>query len=205
MSTSDSDSVEEDGTDSSDFETDASLSLENDSCLEDLYESFEFEDDMASSQASLTPPTDVLDQQNHIADTSGGSSGRTLVAGLSEAPLYPGAQLSEYQSHLLVFQYAIRHSLTTKAFTELLKLLSVHVPQGSAIPKSVYSLKRSFVDAFPEAKASQHFYCSCCQRAMRSAGACSGSGCSNGHPAVFITIPLGPQIKRMMEGMHQCC
>lgn len=96
------------------------------------------------------------DRQNRIAEASGRSSGHVLVAGLSDAPLYPGAQLSEYQSYLLISQYAAHHSLTTKVFTELLQLLSVHVLQVSAITVSVHSLKRSFVDAFLEAKANQH-------------------------------------------------
>lgn len=65
---------------------------------------------------------------------------------------------------------ATRHSLTTKAFTELLQLLSVHVPQGASVPKSVHRLKTLFLEAFPEAKANQHFYCSCCQRPIPSTG-----------------------------------
>ncbi len=53
-----------------------------------------------------------------------------------------------FESYLLIFKYAIRHGLTTKAFTELLQLLSVHVPQGASLPKSVYLLKCFFVRSF---------------------------------------------------------
>lgn len=67
-------------------------------------------------------------------------------------PIYPGALLTVLQSYLLVFQYATRHGLTTKAFTELLHVLSVHAPLGSSIPKSVHRLKCFFVQAFPHAK-----------------------------------------------------
>lgn len=179
---------DEDLSDSSDheLETDSDASLETDTDLEELYASFDFEDD--ASQASCTQ-TLVESAEN--------------IRGTTETLLYPGAQLSPIQSRLLVFQYAIRHSLTTKAFTELLQLLSVHVPRGAAIPKSVHRLKNYFVESFPEAKANRHFYCSCCQRPIPSTGApsCSGNGCSGGRPVVFITIPLGPQIKRMMEGV----
>lgn len=129
-------------------------------------------------------------------------SGGTHSLSISDRPLYTGAQLSALESYLLVFQYAVRHSLTKKAITELLQLLSVHLPVGAAIPKSVHGLKRVFTECFPEVQPIQHFYCDCCQRPMLSASAtCSGNGCSGeGRPAVFITIPIGPQLRRMMEG-----
>lgn len=167
--------------DLSELETDSDA-VETDSDLEELYASFDFEDD--TSQVSCTQRAEN-------------------PRGNPEALLYPGAQLSPIQSRLLIFQYAIRHSLTTKAFTELLQLLSVHVPQGASVPKSVHRLKTLFLEAFPEAKANQHFYCSCCQRPIPSTGdqRCSGNGGGGGRPVVFITIPLGPQIRRMMEGV----
>ena len=100
------------------------------------------------------------------------------------------------QSNLLIFQYAIRHGLTTRAFTELLQLLSVHLPQNASIPKSVYSLMRLFVEAFPKAQAVKHFYCSFCLRPLQSSTErCTGNGCGGTNS---ITIPLG---KRMMKGV----
>lgn len=170
-----SDSMESD--DETNSESASSTSSE-DSDLRELYESFEYEE---GGVPTLSRAVD------------------TLV--LPSAPLYPGADLSTFQSHLLVFQFAIRHSLTGKSLTELLQLLTVHLPQGAAIPKSVHQLKRFFVDNFPEAQAVQHVYCSCCQRSLASMEArCLGNGCSGGTPSVFITVPVGPQLKRMMEG-----
>lgn len=162
---------------------------DSDSDVGNLYASFEFKEDVDSH---LSPPT-------------GESAESPTTRALSGAggPLYPGAQLSTFQSHLLIFQYAIRHGLTNKAFTELLQLLSVHAPSGACVPKSVHILKQEFMDAFPEAKAEEHLYCSLCQRSMSSrAQGCTGEGCTEGCLAVFITVPLGPQVKRMMEGMH---
>ena len=155
---------------------------EADSDLVHLYESFEFEDD--ASQTSAQPIT-----------------GTALN---KQTPLYSGAQLSSSQSNLLIFQYALRHGLTTKAFTELLQLISVHLPSGTHIPKSVHKLKRFMLQSFPNAEAMQHFYCGCCQRSLQSADArCTGNGCSAGDtkPCTFITVPIGPQLRRMMEGI----
>ena len=80
---------------------------------------------------------------------------------------------------------------------ELLQLISVHVPQGSSLPKSLHTLKRFFIEAFP------HIYCSFCLRPLPSRDTkCSGRSCRGGSSGVFITIALGPQLKQLMEGIH---
>lgn len=152
--------------------------------LEELYDSFAYDD---SSQASSR-------------DNDETSSYTRYGHGLDETTLYSGAQLTVFQSYLLIFQYSVRHSLSRKAFAELLQLISVHAPQGAAIPKSVYSIKRYFAKAFPDANSLQHVYCSSCQRSLTSVdSSCGGSECQGGRPAMFITLPLGLQIKRKME------
>ena len=57
-------------------------------------------------------------------------------------------------------------------------------------------LPHFFVDAYPQSQPVQHFYCSCCQRSV-----CTGNGCTGGRTSVFITVPSGPQLKRMMESI----
>lgn len=170
------------------LESSTTMESDSDSNVSDLYASFEFEE--------------VVD--SHLSQTVECAESPTTQA-LSGAGglLCPGAQLSTFQSHLLIFQYAIHHGLTNKAFKELLQLLSVHAPSGACVPKSVHILKQEFMVAFPEAKAEEHLYCSLCQRSMSSrVQGCTGEGCTEGCPAVFITVPLRPQVKRMMEGMH---
>ena len=165
---------------------------DGESDLQELYDSFEFEDETASAQEETR-----LEAEQIARRPTTTLSGRAV----SEALLYPGSDLSTYQSNLVLFQFAIRHSLTTKAFTELLQLLCVYLPRGAAIPRSVHSLKRYFIDSFPESQARKYYYCSCCQRPLESASArCFGTGCTGGTAAVFITVPVGTQIKRMMEG-----
>ena len=151
---------------SDETDSDSTVTSE-DSDLEDLYESFEFEDEAEmAAERSLGSHRDR------------GALGEAAGHG---AALFPQAELSILQSNLLVFQFAIRHSLTGKAFTELLQLLSVHLPKGAAVPKSVHTFKRFFVDAFPQSQAIQHVYCSCCQRPLTGKSErCLGNGCSGG-------------------------
>ena len=52
-------------------------------------------------------------------------------------PLFEGANLSIFESYFLVFQFSIRHSLSSTAFTELLDLIRVHVPSSAKVAKSI--------------------------------------------------------------------
>ena len=161
-------------------EDDLSYQSASDVDLEELYESFDYDDDI---QGTLS---------DHVPKRS-----------INVAPLYQGSQLTVFQSHLLTFQYALRHSLSAKAFTELLKLLSVHAPKGAFIPTSIHNMKHCFLEAFSNTSPVHHAYCSFCQRPLESVDAhCTGHGCRGGWSAVFITLPIGEQIKRLMEGMN---
>lgn len=151
-----------------------------DSDLQELYDSFDFDDE---NPAAISK-TDLVTSSSQRFN-------------LGNGPLYAEARLTSLQSSLLVFQYAIRHSLTTKAFTELLQLLSVHLPKGASIPKSVYQLKQNFLRAFPESQAILHYFCECCKTPLSTL---SSDDCGQCSPATFITVPLGPQVKKMMEG-----
>ena len=163
----------------------------SDSELEDLYESFEYERDGDS------PP-----QSTSTASHNDGVRDRMSLA-FDNHKIYPGSLLTVFESSVLVFQYSIRHGLSAKALTELLQLLSLHSPEGASLPKSVYKLKNVFTQAFPESRAVHQWYCSICQRSLASSDSiCSGNGCTGGPPATFITLPIGPQMKRIMEGVY---
>ena len=128
-------------------ESDSEVDSESDADLDVLYKSFVLE-----SETELQPPTQK--QPRHALTTLGGRN----------TPLYRDAELTALQSQLLIFQYAVRHSLTKKALTELLQLLSVHLPSKASIPTSVHMLKNDFIEDFPEATAEEHsmFVNVCC-------------------------------------------
>ena len=113
------------------------------------------------------------------------------------SPLYDNAEISVFESHLLCFQFAIKHSLTTTAFSELLQLLTVHLPSSSMAPKSIYRLKSFFVDLFPHASPTDYPYCAVCLSLLDE----EGEGCQGGDEEEFISIALAPQLRRIFEGM----
>ena len=111
-------------------------------------------------------------------------------------PLYPGAIITVFMTHLLLFQYSMRHSLTKKALEELLQLISVLVPPGSPVPKSASALTQYFVQTFPDLRPSMQQYCSNCHKLLSPREVCE---CSSG-VSQFINIPLAPQLKARLEG-----
>ena len=100
-------------------------------------------------------------------------------------------------SYLLLFQFSIRHSLTSKALQELLHLLSIFMP-NAALPKSVYQLKSFFIDVFPEQSPTIQKYCTNCHRLLNEDGVLP-CNCDAGY-SQFITVSIASQLKARLEG-----
>ena len=97
--------------DSESEETGSSLfETESDADLEELYASFYSLDDSWTD-------TDISADKERETTTNTGSP-----------PVYEGASISKLHATLLIFQFALRHGLSRKTFTELLQLLSVLLP-----------------------------------------------------------------------------
>ena len=126
------------------------------------------------------------------------ASGSTQKTHPFDRVLYPvaAADLTVFATYLLIFQYSVRHSLTKRALQKLLQLLSVLLPSGSALPKSVNALKSFFVQRFPDQKPLIRNYCSNCHQLLTQTEEC----CASKHQ--FLTVPLGPQLEVRLEGQH---
>ena len=87
--------------------------------------------------------------------------------------LYEGSDITLVESNLALFQFAVRHGLSGKAFNELLLLFAAHLPQSSKCSMSVYRLKKFFVENFSNVKARVKHYCSVCHDMLDSEEPCS--------------------------------
>ena len=118
----------------------------------------------------------------------------------ANAKLYELADVTVYDSYLLAFQYATRHSLTKTAFAELLQLISMHLPTSAPFPKCAQDK-----EIFSIFISTHH---SCYSRVLlrlsplSGDGICSTPDCHGVDKGQFISLPLAPQLKKMMEGMH---
>ncbi len=131
------------------------------------------------------------------------------IASLAEfhTPLYEGAELSILDSHLLLYQYALRHCLTKQAFMELISLVDTHVPKDSKAASSLYKLRKFFEEHFNNTKCQVYEYCAKCHRLLDSemtGGAGCSSGCGGSTVNQFIYIPMEAQLKKKIEGNIQC-
>lgn len=121
-------------------------------------------------------------------------------------PLHDGhlsTTISVFESHLLIYQFCLKHGLSATASQELLQLLELHLP-GSKIPTSPYALRRFFNSLFPDLISSVHYYCSQCHRPIDAqALSCSQRSCHDSTKESFICIPLEAQLKRKLEGIHK--
>ena len=127
--------------------------------------------------------------------------GNSMIPGLPPelyTKIYDKADLTVIDSYVLLLQYSLRHSLTKKAFSELIQLISVHLPRSSNAAESLYKVKSLFMKMFDDIKHMPYAYCSKCHRLMDNATTCL-SGC-NADIEEFLHIPLGPQLKRKLEG-----
>lgn len=131
-----------------------------------------------------------------------GSGHRQMAVSRLARDLYSGARITVLQSILLLVQFTLIHTLTKRAFEDLLRLVSQHLPEAasSSVPRSVYSLKKLFVNTFPHVTGVKIAYCSSCHALLRENRACEKETCvleANVHH--FIYVSVAQQLKAKLE------
>ena len=144
-------------------------------------------------------------EDESVEDVALQKSATSVLPSSTDSPLYEGSEITCFESHLLLFQFAVRHSLSSKAFGELLQVVSAHLPQTAKSPKSVYMLKRFFSKIYPDLSTRAHKYCSCCLKLLEEGSTpCDGDKCVSAGAKIetFYTMPLKSQLKKKMQGMY---
>ena len=161
---------------------------------------------------STTSPTDSTSDDSESANSStsadvpGGEDKPYKLTALykslieSKTPLYPGSEVTILDSYILLYEYALRHKLTKEAFSELLQLVSVHLPSSANSAKSVYLLQKYFEKHFNDTTGECYYYCIKCHRQVEGASNNCPSGCTHAGLNKFLYIPVEPQLKRL-EGI----
>ena len=123
---------------------------------------------------------------------------------LEDELLYPGAELTVLHANLLLMQYALKHSLTKTAITNLLDVLRVLLPRGHKLPTSFHLIKKFFEKKCPEVTQLKTVsFCSLCHSKLEEVEKQCPNGCSKAVQD-FLYIPIAPQLKRMAKGVHMC-
>lgn len=116
-----------------------------------------------------------------------------------DTPLYPGSTMTYFESHLQVFQYALRHRLTKTAFSDLLNLIDAHLPPSNCM-LSLYKLKKHFLQLYKDITYTTHFCCSNCHASLSSLEFPCPNQCEE-EAMEFLSISVAPQLKRRLEGI----
>ena len=93
-----------------------------------------------------------------------------------------------------------RHSLTYKAFEELIELLSVHLPLSTHTP-TVHKLKNFFGTHISNFESETYRYCYEYHRLLQDSEPQCPNICS-GIVSQFLHIAIAPQLKKRLEGLY---
>ena len=163
-----------------------------------LFSILEIDTDIVNSDSEV----DELDESVLFFEDTSNEEDETLnqdenVSTKPRKPLYNGAP-SEEMACLLLFQYSVRHSLTGKAFQELIQLITVFLPADALLPKSIRHLKQHFLKNSSEQCPVMQYYCDNCHRLLKNEEECD----CNAHRSQFVTVPVGPQLKARLESRY---
>lgn len=114
--------------------------------------------------------------------------------------LYEGSDITLEDSYAAISVYSLRHGLTKKATSDLIELISLHLPHGAHGIRSLYYLKKRFREAFKDLEVTKHYYCKGCLGPLKSKEPCDGPHCSNTQNGTFVTTSIAVQVKRRLVG-----
>lgn len=157
------------------------------SCEEDNVS--DSDDDLGSRSSSSSDISSCSSVSSELRSSEPTPQPTLRFSGLEEFEtlLYKGSQVTVLDSYLLLYQYALQHSLTKLAFQELIDLVNVHLP--SAEISTLYKLQKFFLQQFQLGKPV-------------SKPGIGESTCPNACDATtsrFVYVPLKQQIKRILE------
>ena len=105
-------------------------------------------------------------------------------------PLYDGTDLTVWDTYLVLMQHSLRHNLTKRAFSDLLKVVGMLLPRTSIGLVSYYKLWKFFMDLYGDLEFSSHFCCSSCQTAIDSEKAACPIGCDDSTAIEYLAVSV---------------
>lgn len=117
--------------------------------------------------------------------------------GENDEPVYDGAQITLGESMLSTLMFAMSNNLTGSAFSELLELLSYHMPRKNKFKKTAYKFYKFFEGN--DTPSTKHYYCSTCTSSLDSADAVCEERDENSEKSYFIELNISDQLKNLLQ------
>ena len=163
-----------------------------------------------TSEMSDTGSSDILDSPSCTSDFSIASDDESLVDEDSYGnSLYSGCNHTFFTSYMMVMLFVQKHSLSKEAFTDLLRLISTHLPSNTKYSKSVYKVKDFLKNHVQLKEATEHKYCDhCCQILPPNVDSCPSAKCLQSRKAKvleFHDLHLDQQLRDLFQGTYTKC
>ena len=173
-------------------------STNNSSILSSLDSSANSTSSVDSSRFSEVSSSSQSDTISPIRD-SNYSTSSTVVEDDYHLPIYDGARITYYESHMQLFQYALRHRLTKAAFSDLLSVIENHLPPKPTL--SLYKLKKYFLHLYEDIELTTHYCCTTCQSPLPARNSVCPNDCKQSAEE-FISIAIQKQLTLRLKGMY---
>ncbi|XP_040890672.1 uncharacterized protein LOC121189967 isoform X4 [Toxotes jaculatrix] len=171
--------------------------------FEPLWLSFTDSESIASGEEDSTDKS--VTEESHL-----GAPINERFPPVNDEPLYTGSQLSKAQSFLLILSYALRHSLTGVALSDLLDLINIHCPENVLTSKYLFLKELNPIQGHLEC----HIYCPNCEYYIGdqvTEGSCSvcnsawdrNSSLKNGN--FFLYLPIHTQLEHLLQREDIAC
>ena len=122
-------------------------------------------------------------------------------------PLYPGASITIEDSILSIMKYALRHKMSYSALSDLLSLITLHIPSESHTQhlQSLYFLKKAFTsqnerNGHEDSNlVTVHEYCPTCMALWKND---AERICRKKTNNYFLALDIGAQLKSLFKGKY---
>ena len=151
------------------------------------------------SSESVLVSTDANDSSEERPTTSASDDAVDPL----EQPLYDGADITLWETYVLLMQHSLQHSLTKQAFSDLLKVVGLLLPSKCMV--SYYKLRKYFLDLYGDVGFSRCYCCAKCHSSIPAEGVACSNGCADSVPFEFLVLSIESQLKRKLEGDYNFC
>ncbi len=153
----------------------------------------------------------ICESEISESDQSGSDSEDGNSCNLYEVAIYPDATITIGESILSIMKYAVRHKTRYSALSDLLGLISLHLPKESNKEhlKSLYFLKKAFLaGGNKDDIVTIYEYCSSCFALFGAAHAvckfCGTEKPTKRGKCYFLSLNVGKHIHSLFQGTYIC-
>lgn len=161
----------------------------------------EFSDTNDSIDISNTSESDFANSSELGSFTSFSDSDDDQSSGFRQ-PLYENSRQTVHSSYTLIMLFVMKHSLSRDAFSDLLNLISSHLPEPSKFTTSVYKVKETLKKGTGFKEPVIHYYCGGCQEYLHEDKTCEKVICKRNDSKVeeFYDLQILDQLNSLFKG-----